>query len=451
MAKIPQFVCQECGALHTKWSGRCDKCGQWNSLIENTQLSEKELTAQGRSLTTTPVNKVSTRDSLQKRIITGLKEIDTVFGGGLVPDSVTLLAGQPGIGKSTLLMQIAGECAKKQKVLYVSGEESVSQVHERASRLGVASSSNLMLASSTSADDIAHTIADGEYGVVIVDSIQTISLGSVASNAGSISQVTNCASLLTQIAKRHHSALILVGHVTKEGSIAGPKVLEHLVDVVLHLEGDVYGGFKILRAAKNRYGSTQETAILEMAEDGLRAVLNPSKALLAERQVTDGSVVLATIEGSRPLLVEVQALINRSNFGYPKRTASGFDMNRLTLLVAVLERRTSLSLSDMDIYINIVGGMRLNDPAADLAVCMAIASSARQMKLPESYVVAGEVGLSGEIRRVPFIESRCREAAKAGFKTLIGPNYGSKYTHLAPTKNLRDALNTYLKSTKKEI
>jgi DNA repair protein RadA/Sms len=273
---------------------------------------------------------------------------------------------------------------------------------------------------------------------------------SISSAAGSVSQVTNCVNLLTRVAKQHNTALIIVGHVTKEGSIAGPKLLEHLVDVVVNLEGDRYGGFKILRAIKNRYGSTQEAGILEMTHGGLVAVENPSAALLAERQASDGSIVLATLEGNRPLLVEVQALVTKSNFGYPKRTASGFDANRLNLLIAVLERRTSLDLSDKDVYINIVGGFKLNDPASDLAICMAIASSCRQMKLPEDIAVVGEIGLSGEIRRVPQIESRCKEAARIGFTTTIGPSYGKKITHLTPIRNLRDALNTYLKPQEKK-
>lgn len=440
-----QFVCQQCGATRSKWAGRCDDCGEWNSFVE--QVIEAPLAAKGavkgKALTATPVAQVSDH-AATARIGTRMSEVDDVLGGGIVPASVILLAGQPGIGKSTILTQIAHAVAGQQKVLYVSGEESIEQIKSRAARLGTLSD-NLLLASSTSADDIVSTIATGDYSMVIVDSIQTIATSAISTTAGSVSQVTNCLNMLSTVAKAHGTALIIVGHVTKEGSIAGPKLLEHLVDVVLNLEGDRYGGFKVLRAVKNRYGSTNEAGIFEMAEDGLKPVDNPSAALLAERQNTDGSVVLVTMEGTRPLLVEVQALVNKTNFGYPKRTASGFDLNRLNVLIAVLERRTSLSLADNDVYVNVVGGIRLNDPAADLAVCMAIASSARERQLSGDVAVLGEVGLSGEVRRVPHIEKRCNEAKKLGFTTVLGPSYQKNPKNLAPTRDLREALNAYLK------
>ena len=302
------------------------------------------------------------------------------------------------------------------------------------------------MASSTVADDIAITMEEANFDVVIIDSIQTISCNDISSAAGSISQITNSTNLISSVAKQTNTALILVGHVTKEGSIAGPKVLEHVVDVVLYLEGDRYGGFKILRAVKNRFGSTNETAIFEMSEKGLITVDNPSAALLAERQVTDGSIVLATLEGTRPLLVEVQALVNRTSYGYPKRAASGLDLNRLNLLVAMLERRTKLNLADQDIYINIVGGIRINEPAADLAICMAIASAAKGMQLKANAVVFGEVGLSGEVRHVPLVEKRLLEAKKLGFDTVIGPI--QKEAKVAKTyvgvRDVRTALNTFL-------
>ena len=273
----------------------------------------------------------------------------------------------------------------------------------------------MQLATSSSADGIATTIAGGAYQVVIVDSIQTIETAAIASPAGSVSQITNSTALLTAAAKSGQTVLILVGHVTKEGAIAGPKVLEHVVDVVMQLEGDRYGGFKVLRASKNRYGSTQEAGIFEMQDNGLHPVKNPSAALLAERQVSDGSIVAATLEGTRPLLVEIQALVNRTNYGFPKRAASGMDLNRLNLLIAMLERRTKLNLADHDIYINVVGGLRLSEPAADLGVVMAIASAAKGMQLKTDAVVFGEVGLSGEIRHVPHIDKRLSEAKKLGF------------------------------------
>lgn len=380
-----------------------------------------------------------------KRVKTGLNDVDKVLGGGLVAGSVNLIAGQPGIGKSTLLLQLAQTMSTKSRVLYISGEESLHQIGLRAKRLS-ATSQTMTLASSTVADDIASTIADANFDVVIIDSIQTISCNEISSQAGSVSQITNSTNLISAVAKQSNTALILVGHVTKEGSIAGPKVLEHVVDVVLQLEGDRYGGFKVLRAIKNRYGSTNEAGIFEMTDKGLQVVVNPSAALLSERQVTDGSIVLATLEGTRPLLVEVQALVNRTSYGYPKRAASGLDLNRLNLLVAMLERRTKLNLADQDIYINIVGGIRLSEPAADLAICMAIASAAKGMQLKANAVVFGEVGLSGEVRHVPFTEKRMAEAKKLGFETVIGPvqrdSKGQK--SYVGVRDVRTALNTFL-------
>jgi DNA repair protein RadA/Sms len=330
--------------------------------------------------------------------------------------------------------------------LYISGEESAHQVGLRAKRLGVEGTA-VQIATSTSADDIAATIARQNFTAVIVDSIQTVTTENVASAAGTVSQITNCTHVLTSIAKQKNTAVILVGHVTKEGSIAGPKVLEHVVDTVLQLEGDRYGGFKLLRSIKNRFGSTTETGIFEMEEAGLIEVSNPSAALLAERQVSDGSVVLATMEGSRALLVEVQALVNKTSYGYPKRAASGIELNRLNLLVAMLERRTKLNLADQDIYINIVGGIKITEPGGDLAICMAIASAAKGMQLKSNAVVFGEVGLSGEVRHVPFAERRIEEAAKLGFDVAIGPKNPSrtkKPTILQPIADVRAALNTYL-------
>ena len=380
-----------------------------------------------------------------ERLNTGINDVDNVLGGGFVEGSVNLLAGEPGIGKSTLLLQIAYNTAQKSKVLYVSGEESARQIGLRAERLG-AEHKSLSLAVSNVANDIASTILSGEFNLVIVDSIQSVAVNEIASAAGNISQVTNSAQLLTAAAKSSNTALILVGHVTKEGSIAGPRVLEHLVDVVLQLEGDRYGGLKILRAVKNRYGATTEAGVFEMGEKGLMPVANPSASLLAERQITDGSVVHATLEGSRPLLVEIQALVNPTSYGYPKRTASGLDLNRLNLLIAMLERRTKLKLADKDIYINVVGGIKLTEPAADLAVCMAIGSAAKAMQLKKNAVVFGEVGLSGEVRHVPFLEKRLAEAKKMGFDTAIGPTFrgAKKPSFLSSVTTVREALNTFL-------
>lgn len=418
-----QFTCNSCGAMHSAWSGRCGQCGEWNTLEQRVDISASALASGGQNLKTVDVAASLAHD--HKRLITKNSEVDNVLGGGFVAGSVNLLAGQPGIGKSTLLLQLAEALAVNTEVLYVSGEESAHQIGLRARRLGT-KAPKLQVATSTSADDVAATIASGKFGLVIVDSIQTIGCSAVASAAGSVSQITNSTALLTAAAKQTDTALILVGHVTKEGNIAGPKVLEHVVDVVLQLEGDRYGGFKVLRAIKNRYGSTNEAGIFEMVESGLQPVSNPSAALLAERQISDGSIVLATIEGSRPLLVEVQALVNRTSYGYPKRAASGFDLSRLNLLVAMLERRTKLNLADQDIYINIVGGIRLSEPAADLAVVMAIASAAKGLQLSKNVVVFGELGLSGEIRHVPHIDKRLAEAKKLGFAGAVGPNLKGK-------------------------
>jgi len=442
-----QFVCQNCGAVYGKWAGRCENCGEWNTLVEQmssvAQSSVAKAGNSGKKLTVQSISQISnTADA--SRISTGVEDLDIVLGGGIVPGSVTLLAGQPGIGKSTLLLQVTANISAHNSVLYVSGEESASQVALRAGRLGADKHDNLSFASSTSANDIAATIANDGYSLVVVDSIQTMSLDEMTSAPGTVSQITNSSNVLIRAAKAAGSAVILVGHVTKEGSIAGPKVLEHLVDVVLQFEGDRYGGFKVVRAAKNRFGSTSEAAIFEMYEQGLRVVENPSATLLAERQSADGSVVLATLEGTRPLLVEIQALVNPTNFGYPKRTASGFDLNRLNLLVAVLERRTKLNLSDKDIYINVVGGLKLGDQAADLAVCMAIASAAAGRQIDEDIVVFGEVGLGGEIRSVVGVEKRIAEAKKLGFKRAIAPKSAHKTAFITPVSDLRTALIDYL-------
>ena len=443
-----QFVCQTCGAAYPKWSGRCENCGEWNTLVE------QEPVAVGASAVAKSAGKVLSPQTMKSievsestiRIKTGFSDLDAVLGGGILPGGVMLLAGQPGIGKSTLLMQVAAHIATNKSVLYASGEESASQVKLRAVRLGAAQGDLLEFVSSTSADDIAATIRAGKHSLVIIDSIQTLSLAEVASAPGSVSQITNSSNVVIRAAKQSGAAVVLVGHVTKEGSIAGPKVLEHLVDVVLQFEGDRYGGFKVVRAIKNRYGSTSEAAIFEMDDKGLRIVDNPSAALLAERLNTDGSVILATLEGNRPILVEIQALVNQSNFGYPKRTASGFDLNRLNVLIAVLERRTKLNLSDKDIYINVVGGLRLADSAADLAVCMAIASAAASRRLGDGLVVFGEVGLGGEIRSVPMADKRVAEAKKLGFTTAIGPVEKNKNSFINGVKDLRQALIDYLKS-----
>ena len=444
-----QFVCQQCGATYNKWVGQCSNCGEWNSLIEQAaeNPADKKLTidkakSSGKKLDFVKIDSIVPSD-VKARLSTSFSDLDTVLGGGILKGSVMLLAGQPGIGKSTLLMQVCANVAKKYNVLYISGEESAGQVKLRASRLG-AKSDKLNFAASTSGNDIAKTIESGEFDLVIVDSIQTLAISEISSAPGTVSQVTNCGNLIIRAAKATDTAVVIVGHVTKEGTLAGPKVLEHLVDVVLNFEGDRYGGFKTVRAVKNRFGSTNEVAIFEMLEKGLSEVENPSAALLSERMNTDGSVILATLNGNRPILVEIQALVNNSNYGYPKRTASGFDLNRLNLLIAVLEKRTKLKLSDKDVFINVVGGMKLNDSAADLAVAIAIASASAGRKLGEDYVVFGEVGLGGEIRSAFRADQRIAEAKKLGFKHAIGPAT-VKDKFVVPMKDLRETLIRFVK------
>lgn len=444
-----QFVCQNCGAAFSKWAGKCSNCDQWNTLVEQVVESSADQKSalsrgqvSGKKLDYVGINSIIPSDA-KERLQTEFKDLNTVLGGGILLGSVALLAGQPGIGKSTLLMQICAEIAKTKNALYISGEESAGQVKLRAERLG-ANAEKLSFASSTSGNDIAKTIESGEFDLVVVDSIQTLSLAEISSAPGTVSQVTNCGNLIIRAAKATDTAVIIVGHVTKEGTLAGPKVLEHLVDVVLNFEGDRYGGFKTVRAIKNRFGGTNEVAIFEMTEKGLKEVQNPSATLLAERQNTDGSIILATLEGTRPILVEIQALATATNFGYPKRTASGFDLNRLNLLIAVIERRTKLSLSDKDIFVNVVGGLKVQDSAADLAVCLAIASAVAGRKLSEDYVVFGEVGLGGEIRSAFRPDQRIAEAKKLGFKHAIAPAT-IKNPFVIPVKNLRDTLIKYVK------
>ena len=396
------YVCSMCGHVQSSWSGKCPECGQWNTLEQQLNISSQQLKKAGQKLKVASITEVAKADTFE-RFKSDDPQLDEVLGGGFVPGSVVLLAGQPGIGKSTLLLQIAYSVAQHQKVLYVSGEESPHQVALRGARLGKLSD-KLKLASSTVTDDIARTMNEERYDLVVLDSIQTIACNDIASAAGSVAQITNSTHMLTEIAKQHNTTLVIVGHVTKQGSIAGPKLLEHSVDVVLQLDGDRYGGFKVLRTVKNRFGSTNEAAIYEMADQGMRSVDNPSASLLKERQITDGSVVMATMEGARPLLVEIQALVHTTAYGYPKRAASGFDLNRMNLLIAMLEKRTKLTLADKDIYINVVGGINVNEPAADLAICMAIASASKGMQLKKNAAVFGEVGLSGEVRHVTHID-----------------------------------------------
>jgi len=437
-----KYQCRECGQKSVKWEGRCSQCAAWNS-YEELQSTTSQTQITGQNLSTQKLTYKTKKGNL--RLSTKIDGIDNMLGGGLVRGSVLLIAGEPGIGKSTLLMQVAANIAADKHVLYISGEESITQVSARAKRLKVSDKSKMALADSTSAEDVATTIESALYEVVIVDSIQTMTSENSNSSAGSVSQVSSVGQLLIRTAKRSSTTLILVGHVTKEGSIAGPKVLEHLVDVVVSIDGDRYSTLRMVRSRKNRYGPTDEMQLMEMKDVGLEIVASPSHELLKERQPSDGSVVLAALEGRQPIMVEVQALVSPTSFGYPKRAAAGFDINRLNLLVAMLNRRTKLNLSSQDIYVNIVGGFKLNDPGADLAVCMAIATAAKGMQLKNDAAVFGETGLSGEIRHVPGVDARIKEAVNMGFKRIIGPSSTkSKTKQFVGYRNLRDTLNANL-------
>jgi DNA repair protein RadA/Sms len=439
-----QFVCQSCGAASTKWSGRCDGCGSWNSLVETAVATT--VTRRGSPARALSPEKLADIDvTKHPRIDSGIAELNQVLGGGVVPGSVILLSGDPGIGKSTLVLQLAAKVSANTGTLYVSGEESTTQIKLRAERLGL-DKAGLDLLSETDVDAVIATLEHGDYQLAIIDSIQTMATSDLTGAAGAVGQITASTQRLQALAKKRHLTVIIIGHVTKEGAIAGPKVLEHLVDVVLYLEGDRYGHFKALRGVKNRFGSTNEVGIFAMTETGLEAVPNPSEAMLAERQHGPGSVVLATLEGTRPLLVEVQALVTTSAFGYPKRTASGFDLNRLNLLVAVLTKRAGLNLSNQDVYVNIVGGLKITEPAADLAIILSIASALKNVPVGSDLVAFGEVGLNGEIRSVSHISRRLAEAKKLGFKRAISPHLSGSQPGAIAVKTISAAIKATLES-----
>lgn len=413
--KTTQFICSACGESFAKWSGKCQSCGAWSSLEESAPVARLQKAV---SVPLKPEKLGGKSSTMLVRIGTGVVAVDEVFGGGIVPGSLVLMAGDPGIGKSTLLLQVAHDVAAKRPVLYMSGEESAEQVNLRAERL-LKASAGFDFVGSTDADALIATIATGLYELVVVDSIQTMSSASLENAPGSVAQLTSITHQIMEVAKRSSTAVIIVGHVTKEGVVAGPRVMEHLVDTVMYLEGERSGTFKILRAIKNRFGSINETAILEMSDVGLRTVANPSQALLENYEQAPGNVVLATLEGSRPVLVEVQALVSPTSFGFPKRSAAGIDLNRLNVLVAVVQKRTGLNLSSSDIYVNIVGGLRVTEPAADLAIICAIVSSFKNLSLPRNTAVFGEVGLAGEVRPVGASERRLAEATKLGFTNTV--------------------------------
>lgn len=423
MAKVrTKFVCNECGSESPKWMGKCPECGQWNTLVE--EVEQKEAQAQQKLLgvLSKPESLLDISDNIEARLSTGNSELDRVMGGGIVNGSLVLVGGDPGIGKSTLLLQISNNIGLKGlKVLYISGEESAAQIKLRASRMDIRTG-NIYLVSENNTHNVDVYVKDMKPDILIVDSIQTMYNPDISSAPGSVSQVREATLGLMKIAKQDGIATFIVGHVTKQGAIAGPRVLEHMVDTVLYFEGDTHMSYRVLRAVKNRFGSTNEIGIFEMGDKGLTEVVNPSEMLLSGRMKgAAGSCVISAMEGTRAMLVEVQALLSHTSFGVPRRNATGIDYNRVMLLMAVLEKRVGMQLGGSDSYVNVVGGIKLNEPAADLGVIAAIASSFRDKEIDEGTVVIGEVGLAGEVRAVNFMEKRVNEAAKLGFKRCIIP------------------------------
>ena len=417
------YVCQICSSIYKKWIGKCEQCNEWNSLIE--EVIAKPLGPFSKSKGQKINFEILNNDVIEyPRTKTNLNEIDRVVGGGLVSGSATLIGGDPGIGKSTLLLQLVGNLSKnKENCVYISGEESISQIKMRADRLGIVDK-NIKFASITDASDISMTIKEMKKRcVIIIDSIQTMYLPQIGSLPGTVNQVRACTNELINAAKNSNSILILIGHVTKDGSIAGPRVLEHMVDTVLYFEGDTHFQYRILRSIKNRFGPTNEIGVFEMLSNGLKEIENPSELFLSDRQKNvSGSSIFAGLEGTRPILVEVQALVTPSNLPSPRRTIVGWDIARLSMLSAVLEARCKIHLSNMDIFLNIAGGIKINEPAADLAVAAAIISSVKNIPLSFSSVFFGEVGLSGEVRKVSQPELRVKEAYKLGFDEIILPS-----------------------------
>lgn len=417
------YFCKECGYETSKWLGQCPGCGQWNSMVE--EPARKKVVAkvsnvkEGQSKVS-PITDISLE--AEEKLSTGLGELDRVLGGGIVKGSLILVGGDPGIGKSTLLLQVCKNISERDnKVLYISGEESLKQIKIRANRMGEFSS-NLLLLCETSLDNIEVTIKRENPKVVVIDSIQTMYKEDVVAAPGSVSQVRESTNILMQIAKNFGISIFVVGHVTKEGVVAGPRVLEHMVDTVLYFEGDRHAAYRILRGVKNRFGSTNEIGVFEMTKDGLAEVQNPSEFMLSGRpEESSGSVVACSIEGTRPMLVEIQALVCKTNFGMPRRTAAGTDFNRVNLLMAVLEKRLGYNLSQCDAYVNIAGGIKINEPALDLAIVMAIMSSYKDRAISNNTICFGEVGLSGEVRAVNMAEQRVLEAKKLGFEVCILP------------------------------
>ena len=421
-AKKSIYFCQNCGHEESKWLGQCPMCREWNTFVEEKVTVSKGTAAKNSVREAEVVTLSSVSTDQEDRMQTEIEELDRVLGGGVVPGSLVLVGGDPGIGKSTLLLQVCKRLSDQgRKVLYISGEESLKQIKLRANRMGTFSD-HLLLLCETNLETIRQVIEREHPAVAVIDSIQTMYSEEVTAAPGSVSQVREATNTLMQIAKGLNITRFIVGHVTKEGTVAGPRVLEHMVDTVLYFEGDRHASYRILRGVKNRFGSTNEIGVFEMRETGLEEVPNPSEYMLNGRpEDASGSVVACSMEGTRPILMEIQALVCRSNFGMPRRTAAGTDYNRVNLLMAVLEKRVGLPLSNYDAYINIAGGIRMNEPAIDLGIVMAIVSSYKNQSISPGTIVFGEVGLSGEVRAVSMPEQRVAEARKLGFKTCIMP------------------------------
>ena len=457
MAKVKsKYVCQNCGYENPKWLGKCPECLQWNTFVEEIEEKmtprQESLAKQASRSTSRPVSINSIAPKREERFSTSIPELDRVLGGGVIPGSLVLVGGDPGIGKSTLLLQVSNNVAETgKKVLYISGEESENQIKMRAKRLKI-SSDNLYIYTENNLAAIELQIAEVEPDMVIVDSIQTMISPEINSAPGTISQIKEGTSKFMKISKSKSISTFIVGHVTKEGALAGPKLLEHMVDTVLYFEGERYNTYRLLRAVKNRFGSTNELGVFEMKSDGLVELENPSKVLIAEKpNDVSGSVIVSTVEGTRSMLLELQALVAPTNFGYPRRTTTGVDNNRVALILAVLEKVIGMQVQSQDIFVNIIGGLRINEPSMDLGIALAISSSFRNIPVDASVVVTGEIGLTGELRTVSFIEKRIMECEKLGFKKMVIPkgNYLEEFKkdyriELVPVYNLRQAIREVL-------
>ena len=441
------FVCNECGYESAKWLGKCPACNAWNTFFEQKIVENKGTknnVSERKNIKPQALNTYVAKENI--RTSTGFEELDRVLGGGIVKGSLVLLGGEPGIGKSTLILQICNKIKGNGKVLYVSGEESAEQIKLRADRLGI-SNEDILFLGETNIEIIGQVIIEIKPKLVIIDSIQTMYSEELSAAAGSVSQVREITAQIMKICKMQDITTIIIGHVTKEGNIAGPRVLEHMVDTVLYLEGERYFSYRIIRGVKNRFGSTNEIGMFEMKEEGMCEIQNPSDVLISEREDNPaGSCIVSCMEGTRPILVELQSLTTQSVFGFPKRTANGIDFNRLALLIAVMEKKAGLMLGSQDVYLNVVGGLRINEPSIDLGIILSTCSSFKNIAIPKDVVVMGEVGLTGEVRRINLVEKRIKESEKLGFKKCIIPESNKKLLKdeykldIIGVKNIREAM-----------